>query len=109
MLKKGNDIMATKKRLIDSLQEEELNEEKLNEEKEQQKEKNSIVKKPVEQIISKDGAKDKQISAKVNMKMYNAFTTINKAQGISNNSALNMLIAKYVRENRVILDEENIL
>nr|UWI13945.1 MAG: hypothetical protein [Bacteriophage sp.] len=104
MLKKGNDIMATKKRLIDSLQEEELNEEK-----EQQKEKNSIVKKPVEQIISKDGAKDKQISAKVNMKMYNAFTTINKAQGISNNSALNMLIAKYVRENRVILDEENIL
>lgn len=96
--------MATKKRLIDSLQEEELNEEK-----EQQKEKNSIVKKPVEQIISKDGAKDKQISAKVNMKMYNAFTTINKAQGISNNSALNMLIAKYVRENRVILDEENIL
>ena len=104
MLKKGNDIMATKKRLIDSLQEEELNEEKV-----QQKEKNSIVKKPVEQIISKDGAKDKQISAKVNMKMYNAFTTINKAQGISNNSALNMLIAKYVRENRVILDEENIL
>lgn len=96
--------MATKKRLIDSIQEEELNEEK-----EQQKEKNSIVKKPVEQIISKDGAKDKQISAKVNMKMYNAFTTINKAQGISNNSALNMLIAKYVRENRVILDEENIL
>lgn len=96
--------MATKKRLIDSLQEEELNEEK-----EQQKEKNSIVKKPVEQIISKDGAKDKQISAKVNMKMYNAFTTINKAQGISNNSALNMLIAKYVRENRVILDEENII
>lgn len=104
VLKKGYDIMATKKRLIDSLQEEELNEEK-----EQQKEKNSIVKKPVEQIISKDGAKDKQISAKVNMKMYNAFTTINKAQGISNNSALNMLIAKYVRENRVILDEENIL
>lgn len=93
--------MATKKRLIDSIQEEELNEEK-----EQQKEKNSIVKKPVEQIISKDGAKDKQISAKVNMKMYNAFTTINKAQGISNNSALNMLIAKYVRENRVILNEE---
>lgn len=93
--------MSTKRRLIDSIQEEELNEEK-----EQQKEKNSIVKKPVEQIISKDGAKDKQISAKVNMKMYNAFTTINKAQGISNNSALNMLIAKYVRENRVILNEE---
>lgn len=96
--------MAKKARLIDTLQEEELQEIK----EEQEKETSSVVKKaPVDQIISKDGAKDKQISAKVNMKMYNAFTTINKAQGISNNSALNMLIAKYVRENRVILDEED--
>ena len=94
-----------KTRLIDTLQEEELQEMK-----EEQKETASVVKKaPVEKIISKDGAKYKQISAKVNMKMYNAFTTINKAQGVSNNSALNMLIAKYVRENRFILDEEDML
>ena len=94
-----------KTRLIDTLQEEELQEMK-----EEQKETASVVKKaPVEKIISKDGAKDKQISAKVNMKMYNAFTTIHKAQGVSNNSALNMLIAKYVRENRFILDEEDML
>ena len=94
-----------KTRLIDTLQEEELQEMK-----EEQKETASVVKKaPVEKIISKDGAKDKQISAKVNMKMYNAFTTINKAQWVSNNSALNMLIAKYVRENRFILDEEDML
>lgn len=94
-----------KTRLIDTLQEEELQEMK-----EEQKETASVVNKaPVEKIISKDGAKDKQISAKVNMKMYNAFTTINKAQGVSNNSALNMLIAKYVRENRFILDEEDML
>lgn len=94
-----------KTRLIDTLQEEELQEMK-----EEQKETASVVKKaPVEKIISKDGAKDKQISAKVNMKMYNAFTTINKAQGVSNNSALNMLIAKYVRENRFILDEEDMI
>lgn len=94
-----------KTRLIDTLQEEELQEMK-----EEQKETASVVKKaPVEKIISKDGAKDKQISAKVNMKMYNAFTTINKAQGVSNNSALNMLIAKYVRDNRFILDEEDML
>lgn len=97
--------MAKKTRLIDSMQEEELQEIK----EEQEKETFSATRKaPVEQIISKDGAKDKQISAKVNMKMYSAFTTINKAQGISNNSALNMLIAKYVRENRVILDEDDI-
>lgn len=97
--------MAEKRRLIDTLQEEELQEIK----EEQDKDISNVTRKaPVEQIISKDGAKDKQISAKVNMKMYNAFTKINKAQGISNNSALNMLIAKYVRENRVILDEDDL-
>ena len=69
---------------------------------------NSNKKKPIEQIISKDGMKDKQISAKVNLKMYNEFTAINKIQGLSNNSALNMLISKYVRENRSILDEWNL-
>ena len=95
--------MATK-RLIDKLQKEEL----IEEEKKEQEKENSNVKKPtVEQIVSKDGAKDKQISAKVNMKIYDAFTKINKLQGISNNSALNMLITKYVRENKEILEDEN--
>lgn len=99
-------IMAEKKRLADLVQAKEQDEER---EQQERKESNSVVNKsPVSKIVSKDGAKDKQISAKVNMKMYNAFTKINKAQGISNNSALNMLIAKYVRENRVILDEDDI-
>ena len=56
-------------------------------------------------ISSKDGSKDKQISAKVNSNVYALFTEINKAQGISNNSALNMILTKYVRENKAILDE----
>lgn len=56
-------------------------------------------------ISSKDGSKDKQISAKVNGNVYALFTEINKAQGISNNSALNMILTKYVRENKGILDE----
>lgn len=58
----------------------------------------------VDQIITDDGSKNKQISAKVNGNIYEAFTMINRLQGLSNNSALNMLIAKYVRENREILD-----
>ena len=95
--------MATK-RLIDKLQKEELIEE---EKKEQEKENSNVKKTTVEQIVSKDGAKDKQISAKANMKIYDAFTKINKLQGISNNSALNMLITKYVRENKEILEDEN--
>ena len=98
--------MAKKTRLIDTLQEEELQEVKEEQEKENS---NATKKAPVEKIISRDGAKDKQISAKVNMKIYSAFTTINKLQGISNNSALNMLITKYVRENKEILEEDNLL
>ena len=54
---------------------------------------------------STDRAKDKQISAKVNTRTYEEFTMINKAQGLSNNSALNMIINRYVRENRGILEE----
>ena len=56
--------------------------------------------------IADNSGKDKQISAKVNEKVYGLFTQINKAQGISNNSALNMIISRYVRENKGILDED---
>ena len=61
--------------------------------------------KAVAQIISNDGVKDKQISAKVNEKTWDNFTKINKAQGLSNNSALNMIINKYIRENKGIIEE----
>ena len=56
--------------------------------------------------IADNSGKDKQISAKVNEKVYGLFTKINKAQGISNNSALNMIISRYVRENKGILNED---
>ena len=63
---------------------------------------------PVRKLTStlNQGSKDKQISAKVNNTTYDMFTQINKAQGLSNNSALNMLINRYVRENKSILDLE---
>ena len=84
------------RRLLDTIQ---------NLEEEQTNGINAKERKTVEKIISRTGAKDKQISAKVNMKMYNDFTEINRLQGLSNNSALNMLISKYVRENRNLLEE----
>ena len=62
-------------------------------------------KKAVAKIISTDGAKDKQISAKVNEKSWENFTKINKAQGLSNNSDLNMIVNKYIRENMGIIEE----
>ena len=61
---------------------------------------------PVSKITNDSSAKDKQISAKVNETVYQMFTNINKAQGLSNNSALNMIINKYVRENKGILENE---
>ncbi len=63
-------------------------------------------KRPAVHRIAQDTAsKDKQISAKVNDTMYQRFTQINKAQGLSNNSALNMIINRYVRENMGLLEE----
>lgn len=59
----------------------------------------------VKKIAHNSTQKDKQISAKVNETVYDQFTAINKRQGLSNNSALNMLINKYVRENKGILEE----
>lgn len=44
--------------------------------------------------------KNKMISASVNIENYEAFTRINKAKGMSNNSALNMLIADYISNNQ---------
>lgn len=90
------------RKLLDTVKEIEAKEAKKAEEKKETRD----IKRPIEKIISKEGAKDKQISAKVNMKMYNAFTAINRIQGLSNNSALNMIITKYVRENKSILEDD---
>ena len=59
--------------------------------------------------IADSRQKNKQISAKVNEKVYNIFTAINQRQGLSNNSALNMILTKYVRENIGILEEDNFI
>jgi len=94
------------RKLLDTVQEMEAQEAKQAAEKEKEK---SEVKKPIEKIISREGQKDKQISAKINMKVFNAFTKINKIQGLSNNSAINMIITKYVRENKSLLDEDDFI
>lgn len=74
---------------------------------EQEEQRSSTVRKSaVKKITSDNGSKDLQISAKVNKEVYKQFTDINKAQGLSNNSALNMIISKYVRENKGILNED---
>lgn len=60
----------------------------------------------IKDIAKVNGSKDKMISAKVNSVTYEQFTEINKVFGMSNNSSLNQLIAKYVLENKKILEEE---
>lgn len=60
----------------------------------------------IKDIAKVNGSKDKMISAKVNSVTYEQFTDINKVFGMSNNSSLNQLIAKYVLENKKVLEEE---
>lgn len=60
----------------------------------------------IKDIAKVNGAKDKMISAKVNSITYEQFAEINKVFGMSNNSSLNQLIAKYVLENKKVLEEE---
>ena len=47
--------------------------------------------------------KDKVVTAKVYPDTWELFTRINKAQGMSNNSVINMLISEYVRDKKEIL------
>ena len=58
-------------------------------------EEKSVVKK----IAKNKVPKNKMISASVNAENYDNFTKINKARGMSNNSALNLLIADYINKN----------
>jgi hypothetical protein len=50
--------------------------------------------------------KDKQISVKVNSETYEKFAVICSKEGISRNSALNMLISHYVRDNEYLLEDK---
>lgn len=47
--------------------------------------------------------KDKVVTAKVYPGTWADFTAINKAQGMTNNSVINMLISEYVRNKKEIL------
>ena len=50
--------------------------------------------------------KDKVVTAKVYPETWAAFTQINQAQGMTNNSAINMLISRYIMENKVLLNKD---
>lgn len=56
-----------------------------------------------ELIEKKVKKKDKVITAKVYPETWELFTLINKEQGMSNNSVINMLVSEYVRDNKDIL------
>lgn len=58
---------------------------------------------PAKKIVS-NSSKNKMISVKINDQLYAQFAEVNKAYGISNNSAINMLIATYVKEKKDILE-----
>lgn len=73
-------------------------------EQEQNKKDTSAHKSAAKKIMS-SSKKDRQISVKMTSEMFNQFTQINKARGMSNNSTINMIIAEYIRENASWLDQ----
>ena len=48
--------------------------------------------------------KDKVVTAKVYPETWADFTAINRAQGMTNNSVINMLISEYIRNKKEILE-----
>ena len=58
----------------------------------------------VKRISGGRNNKDKIISAKVYPETWARFTEINRAQGMTNNSVINMLISQYVRNNKGLLN-----
>ena len=71
----------------------------------EQNKKNTVTHKSAAKKIMSSSKKDRQISVKMSSEMYNQFTQINKARGMSNNSTINMIIAEYIRENASWLDQ----
>lgn len=49
--------------------------------------------------------KDKGFSVKTTASTFGDFTAINRYYGMSNNSVINQLMVKYIRENQNVLDE----
>lgn len=56
-----------------------------------------------EGVISPVQKKDKVVTAKVYPETWAEFTAINRAQGMTNNSAINMLISNYILEKQALL------
>lgn len=71
----------------------------------EQNKKNKVTHKSAAKKIMSSSKKDRQISVKMTSEMFNQFTQINKARGMTNNSTINMIIAEYIRENASWLEE----
>ena len=73
---------------------------------ENENQKNTAKEKTAVKKIAKNNIKDKVVSTKFNSDTYKQFSEINTKMGITNNSALNMILAQYVRDHSDWLDEE---
>ena len=57
--------------------------------------------------VQKKAAKDERFrfSCVTNLSLWQEFTAINKKMSVTNNSCVNLLIARYVQENKQMLEE----
>ena len=65
----------------------------------------TVIHKSAAKKIMSSSKKDRQLSVKITNEMFNQFTQINKARGMTNNSALNMIMAEYIKDNARWLDQ----
>lgn len=57
-------------------------------------------------ILGTHSVKDARLSCRINSDILGKFTAINKKLGSANGSVINSLIARYIIDNKDLLDEE---
>lgn len=66
----------------------------------------TVASKAAAAILATHSVKAARISCRVTEDMFGKFTSINRKLGTSNSSVLNTLIARYVMENKNLLDDD---
>ncbi len=59
-------------------------------------------------ILATHSAKTARIGCRISEDMFNKFTAINKKLGASKSSVLNTIVARYIMENKDLLEDEDL-
>ncbi len=77
-------------------------------EAEEQEQDIMVTSKAAAAILATHSVKSARVSCRVSEDVFNNFTAINKKLGASKSSVLNTLIARYILENKDLLEDEDL-